>query len=69
MLNPTCPECGELLGLATIAELLWDYVPVPPASMRRYFDQAGPDALAWECFGGGCFWSPARVADLSSSPA
>lgn len=58
-MNPECPVCGELLQLDRIGEVVWDYAPVPPPSMRRYLTSAGAHAMIWECFGCGEFWSPA----------
>lgn len=60
-MNPACPECGELLQLAAVGDVVWDYVPTPPATMRAYLERFGPGAVIWECFGFGCFWAPARV--------
>ena len=59
-MNPRCPVCGEFLQLAPVGEVVWDYVPSPPAKMRRFLELAGPLARIWECFGSGCFWAPAR---------
>lgn len=61
-MNPACTVCGELLQLAPVGEVVWDYVPAPPPAMRAYLERAGAAASIWECFGSGCFWAPARVA-------
>ena len=60
MANPWCPHCGETLQLARVGDVVWDYAPTPPASMRRFLRLQGPRALIWECFGFGCYWAPAR---------
>lgn len=61
-MKPTCPDCGESLGLAVVGDVLWDYGPTPPPSMRVYWLVFGDDAPIWECFAFGCFWAPARFA-------
>ena len=64
-MNPSCPECGELLTLVAIGDVIWDYGPTPPSAMRSYLLRYGEDAPVWECFGFGCFWSPARLKPAS----
>ena len=64
-MNPSCPECGELLTLDTVGEVLWAYDPYPPPSMRSYLIEHGEDAPIWECMAYGCFWAPARFAPAS----
>lgn len=64
MLNPTCPDCGELLSLERVGEAIWDYFPAAPASMRSYLERFGALAPIWQCMGCvfGSHWLPARVA-------
>lgn len=64
MLNPTCPECGELLALEHVGDAIWDYSPVAPPSMRAYLQRFGALAPIWQCMGCvyGSYWLPARVA-------
>ena len=61
-MNPSCPDCGELLQLDLVGRVIFDYGPTPPATMRDYLLRFGEDAPIWECFAFGCFWAPARVA-------
>lgn len=67
-MNPECPVCGELLQLDTVGAVVWDYVPAPPATMRRYLEDAGPAALVWECFSCGEFWAPAGLGQSTPQP-
>jgi len=46
-----------LLELGWISEVIFDYVPTPPATMRELV-QRDPRARVWECRGCG-FWCPA----------
>lgn len=54
-----CPVCDEQLQRAPVGEVVWDYVPGPPAAMRSYLERYGERSMIWECFGCGEFWAPA----------
>lgn len=57
-MNPTCPDCFEVMRLEPTMEVLLDYVPYPDAEMRSYFARA-PEGKLWHCMGCG-FWSPSQ---------
>ncbi len=58
-MNPTCPECGEILTLDVVGEVVFDYAPSAPPLMRSYLALHGAQAPIWDCFGCGGFWAPA----------
>lgn len=56
----TCPDCGEVLVLEVIRDVLLDYL-VPPSTLVDYSQRHGVDTRILRCFGcvGTSFWSPA----------
>ena len=68
MLNPACAVCGELLQLSRVGDVVWDYVPSPPALMRLYMAFHGEDAPIFECVGFGCSWLPAIPSPFGTEP-
>lgn len=68
MANPVCGGCGEMLELARVGDVVWDYAPTAPPLMRLYMAFHGEDAPIFECFASGCGWQPAMPSPFGTEP-